>query len=169
MSNKITRFYTSEDADHPSVALDLTGKTAVIIRRSTGGHQEPSLLLQEQLVSLAMKLRGEETDEHILVYNDLLGGRQEQATNLLGDITSGLISSIIVERPDRLMRHEHTLTTNLLQKQHVIVVVPGKRIYDFSKEEDVKAFQATTQEAHEYIATQITYMEGTRNQKRLAE
>ncbi len=167
MSNKIKRFYTPEDDEHHPVPFDLTKSTAVIIRRSTTVPQEPSLFLQEQLVSLARKLRGEETDEHILVYTQNgVPGCQEQTTNLFDDITSGRISSIIVERPDRLMQHEHAPTTNLLQKQQIIVIVPGKRVYDFSKEEDLKAFQATMQEAHAYIATHIKYMRASRKQKR---
>jgi hypothetical protein len=167
MSKNITRFYTPEEAEHLPVSFDLTKHTAVIIRRSTREHQEPSLALQEQLVTYAQKVRGENDDTNIRCYtHDGTPASQEQTSNLLDDITNGCIGSIIVERPDRLLRSEHAPMTNLLQKQQIIVIVPGKRVYDFNKEEDLKAFQESMQEAHTYIATHIKYMKASRKQKR---
>lgn len=163
MSDNITNSSTPTDAN-PQVSLDRTRSTAVVIRRSTGHQQEPLLLL---LVSEAWKLRGENEDTHIRLYTqDGAPAEQEQTTALLDDITNGVISSIIVERPDRLMRSEHTLTTKLLQEQQIIVVVPGERVYDFGKEEDVNAFQMDTQEAYAFIARHIKYMKASRKQKR---
>jgi hypothetical protein len=117
--------------------------------------------LQEQLVFLARKLRGENDDTNIRLYQD--GGAPEgQITDLL----SGDAGSIIVERPDRLLRHEHGLTIDLLQKQHITVIVPGKRVYDLNKEEDLKAFQMNTQDAYHYIETHIEYMRNRKSGRR---
>ncbi len=142
----MSRFYTPEDTDIPTI--DRTRKTAVIIRRSPIPNQELSRHLQEQqqeqLVTFAKLVRGEETEDNLLLYTqDGAPASQGQTTCLQEDIASGCIRSIIAERPDRLFRNTHALITTLLPKQHIIVLVPGKRVYDFSKEEDLKAFQAT--------------------------
>src|SRR5436853_4133306 len=125
MSNRIMRFYTPEDADLPQVSLDPTKSTAVIIHRSTRAEQEPSLSSQEQLVSLAMTLRREETIDHITVYTEGLAPEGPfLSSTLLEDITNGRIGSIITKRPDRLVWDLHTLPISLLQKQQIIVIVP---------------------------------------------
>src|SRR5207237_1036842 len=58
---------------------------------------------------------------------------------------NGRIGSIITKRPDRLVWDLHTLPISLLQKQQIIVIVPGKEAYNLGITEDFIAFYTDTQ------------------------
>jgi len=73
------------------------------------------------------------------------------------DIANGVIGSIVVARADRLFRDKHfrnvSRFTEIAEKQRIMLVVPGRTIYDFTKTKDLQAFQREMQEAYSYIAT----------------
>ncbi len=85
------------------------------------------------------------------------------------DIANDVIGSILVARADRLFRDKHfrnvSMFTEIAEKKKIILIVPGRTVYDFSKTKDLQAFQKDMQEAHSYISTQIAYMQETRLQK----
>jgi len=85
------------------------------------------------------------------------------------DIANGVIGSIVVARADRLFRDKHfrnvSMFTEIAEKQHIMLIVPGRAVYDFTKTRDLQAFQREMQEAYSYIATQVAYMHDTRLQK----
>lgn len=80
-----------------------------------------------------------------------------------------MIGSIVVARADRLFRDKHfrnvSMFTELAEKRRIVVIVPGRAVYDFTKTKDLQAFQREMQEAYSYIATQVAYMHDTRWQK----
>lgn len=80
-----------------------------------------------------------------------------------------MIGSIVVARADRLFRDKHfrnvSMFTEIAERQRIILVVPGRAVYDFTKTRDVQAFQREMEEAYSYIATQVAYMHDTRLQK----
>jgi len=55
--------------------------------------------------------------------------------------------------------------TELAELKGIKVIVPGGTSYDFTKPEDVQAFQREIQDAYNYIASQVAYMQGMRRQK----
>src|SRR5205807_3367046 len=137
------------------VSIDLTRKTAVLIRQSMKkadkDHYE-SRLLQENLVPIAMKLRGELDESNILVYDEGAGisgtkgyDERPKLSALYLAIANDLVGSLLVARPDRLFRDKHftnvSMFTDLAERKKLILIVPGKRIYNFTKYDDLKAFQ----------------------------
>ncbi len=162
-------------------AIDLTRKTAVLMRQSMKkadkDHFE-SRLLQENLIPIAMKLRGETDTTNILVFDEGAGvsgtkgyDEREKLSALYLAIANGIVGSLLVARPDRLFRDKHFLNvgmfTELAERKKLILIVPGRRIYEFRKYEDLKAFQKDMQDAYGYIATHVKYMNDARYQKML--
>src|SRR6266567_1081064 len=180
MAIKIITTYTqTQDYHIGHIRIDLSRKTAVLIRqsmkRADKDHYE-SRLLQENLKPIAMKLRGETDDRNILVLDEGAGvsgtkgyDQREQLSALYLAIANDIVGSLLVARPDRLFRDKHFLNvgmfTELAERKKLILIVPGKRIYDFTKYPDLQAFQKDMQDAYGYIATHIKYMNDARNQK----
>jgi len=161
------------------LSVDLGRKTAVLLRQSMKNadkdHYE-SRLIQESLVPIAMKIRGEATDGNILVYDEGAGisgtkgyDEREKLSQLYLDIANDVVGSLLVARPDRLFRDKHFLNvsmfTDLAERKKLILIVPGKCMYDFTKYNDLKAFQKDMQDAYSYIATHVQYMNDARYQK----
>ena len=52
------------------------------------------------------------------------------------DIENGIVGSVVVARPDRLFRDKHFLNsgmfTELAERKGVILIVPGRYVYDFT-------------------------------------
>jgi hypothetical protein len=55
--------------------------------------------------------------------------------------------------------------TELAERKKLILIVPGKRIYDFTKYIDLQAFQKDMHDAYSYLATHVKYMNDARDQK----
>ena len=135
-------------------------------------------LLQENLIPLAMNLRGEIDLTNILVYDEGAGisgtkgyDERPELSKLYLDIANGIVGSVVVARPDRLFRDKHFLNvsmfTELAERKCIIVIVPGKCVYDFTKYADLQKFQDDMQDAYKYIATHIKYMNDAKDQKML--
>lgn len=159
--------------------IDLARKTAVLIRQSMKkadkAHYE-SRLLQENLIPIGIKIRGDEDERNILVFDEGAGvsgtkgyDEREKLSALYLAIANDIVGSLLVARPDRLFRDKHFLNvgmfTELAERKKLILIVPGKRIYDFTKYADLQAFQKDMQEAYGYIATHIKYMNDARDLK----
>jgi DNA invertase Pin-like site-specific DNA recombinase len=163
------------------INIDLSRKTGVLIRQSKKGadlDSRESRLRQESLVPVAIGLRGDTDGTNIILYDEGSGvsgtkgyDQRPQLSRLYLDIANGVIGSIVVARTDRLFRDKHyrhvSMFTEFAEKQRVIVIVivPGRSVYDFTKVKDLQAFQREMQEAYSYIATQVAYMQDTRLQK----
>ena len=175
----ITTHIPTIDYNIGHISIDLSRKTAVLIRQSKKkadkDHYE-SRLLQENLIPIAMRLRGETDITNILVYDEGSGisgtkGYDERPTlsKLYLDIQNGIVGSVVVARPDRLFRDKHFLNsgmfTDLAERKGVILIVPGKYVYDFKKYNDLQKFQDDMKEAYKYIATHIKYMNDAKDQK----
>src|SRR5947209_6264009 len=156
MTVKIISTYEASlsDYDLGHFSIDLTRKTAVLIRQSMKNadkaHYE-SRLLQENLVPLAIKARGDKDNRNILLFDEGAGvsgtkgyDEREKLSALYLAIANDIVGSLFVARPDRLFRDKHftnvSMFTELAERKTLIHIVPGKHIYDFTKYDDLKAF-----------------------------
>jgi hypothetical protein len=165
--------------DVGQISVDLSRKTGVLMRQSRKGsdkdHYE-SRLRQESLVPVAVALRGDTDDSNILVYDEGAGvsgtkgyDQRPKLSRLYIDIANGVIGSIVVARADRLFRDKHfrnvSMFTEIAEAKKIMLIVPGRTVYDFTKTKDLQAFQKEMQDAYNYITTQVAYMIETRAQK----
>jgi len=180
MAIKIITTYTqTQDYHIGHIRIDLSRKTAVLMRQSMKkadkDHYE-SRLFQENLIPIAIKLRNDEDDRNILVFDEGAGvsgtkgyDQREKLSALYLAIANDTVGSLLVARPDRLFRDKHftnvSMFTDLAERKRLILIVPGKRIYDFTIYDDLKAFQRDMQDAYNYIATHVKYMNAVRDQK----
>ena len=168
-----------QEYDVGHISVDLGRKTGVLMRQSRKGsdkdHYE-SRLRQESLVPVAIVLRGDADDSNILVYDEGAGvsgtkgyDQRPKLSRLYIDIANGVIGSIVVARADWLFRDKHfrnvSMFTELAEEKKIILIVPGRAVYDFTKTKDLQAFQKEMQDAYNYITTQVAYMIETRAQK----
>lgn len=179
MAITIIQSARSTEYDLCGITVDLNRKTGVLIRQSRKGadlNAYESRLRQESLVPVAVALRGDPDSSNILLYDEGSGvsgtkgyDQRPQLSRLYLDIANGLIGSIVVARADRLFRDKHfrnvSMFTEIAERQRIMLIVPGKVVYDFTKTRDLQAFQQEIQDAYNYIATQIAYMMDTRAQK----
>jgi len=170
---------SSQGYDLGHISIDLSRKTGVLIRQSRKGADKDnyeSRLRQESLVPVAVALRGDADASNILVYDEGAGvsgtkgyDQRPKLSKLYIDIANGVIGSIVVARADRLFRDKHfrnvSMFTEIAEAKKIIVIVPGRTSYDFTKTKDLQAFQKEMQDAYNYITTQIAYMIETRAQK----
>jgi len=180
MAIKIITTYTqTQDYHIGHIRIDLSRKTAVLMRQSMKkadkDHYE-SRLYQENLIPIAIKLRNDQDDRNVLVFDEGAGvsgtkgyDQREQLSALYLAIANDIVGSLLVARPDRLFRDKHftnvSMFTDLAERKRLILIVPGKRIYDFTIYDDLKAFQRDMQDAYNYIATHVKYMNAVRDQK----
>src|SRR5579859_4212641 len=166
MAIKIISTYTPPEYNLGNFSIDLSRKTAVLIRQSMKNadkdHYE-SRLMQEGLVPIAMKIRGELNDTNILVFDEGAGvsgtkgyDERDELSKLYLAIANNIVGSLFLTRPDRLFRDKHFLNvsmfTDLAERKKLILIVPGKRIYDFTKYSDLQAFQEEMKDAYGYLA-----------------
>ena len=168
-----------QDYDVGNISVDLSRKTGVLIRQSRRGsdknHYE-SRLRQESLVPVAIAIRGDADDANVLLYDEGAGvsgtkgyDQRPKLSKLYMDIANNVVGSIVVARADRLFRDKHfrnvSMFTEVAEAKKIILIVPGRTIYDFTKTKDLQAFQKEMQDAYNYITTQVAYMQETRQQK----
>jgi hypothetical protein len=182
MTIKIISTYTpATEYNLGHFSIDLTRKTAVLIRQSMKkadtDHYE-SRMMQENLVPIAIKVRGDVDDRNILLFDEGAGvsgtkgyDQREKLSALYLAIANDIVGSLFVARPDRLFRDKHftnvSMFTELAERKKLILVVPGRRVYDFTKYTDLQAFQKDMQDAYGYLANHVRYMNEARDQKML--
>ncbi len=176
---RIVQAIEAPEYDLRGINIDLSRKTGVLIRQSKKGadiESRESRLRQEGLVPVAIELRREVDGSNIILYDEGSGvsgtkgyDQRPQLSRLYQDIANGVIGSIVVARADRLFRDKHFLNvgmfTQIAERQRIILIVPNRAVYDFTKTRDLQAFQREMQDAYSYIATQVQYMHDTRLQK----
>jgi DNA invertase Pin-like site-specific DNA recombinase len=179
MTIKIVQSARSPEYDLNGIHIDLARKTGVLIRQSCKGadlDSRESRLRQESLVPVAITLRGDTDGSNITLYDEGSGvngtkgyDQRPELSRLYMDIANDVIGCIVVARADQLFRDKHfrnvSMFTELAERKRITVIVPGRAIYDFTKTRDLQAFQREMQEAYNYIATQVAYMQDTRRQK----
>jgi hypothetical protein len=179
MPLRIVQTTRTPEYDLHGIVIDRARKTGVLIRQSKKGadlDSRESRLRQESLVPVAIALRGDDDDSSIILYDEGSGvsgtkgyDQRPQLSRLYLDLANGVIGSIIVARADRLFRDKHfrnvSMFTELAERQRIMLIVPGRATYDFTRTKDLQAFQREMQEAYSYIATQVAYMHDTRRQK----
>jgi len=128
------------------------------------------------MVPVAMEIRGDEDDSNILLYDEGAGvsgtkgyDERPKLSKLYIDIANDVTGSLVMARADRLFRDKHfrnvSMFTELAEKKRLKIIVPGRAVYDFTKTKDLQAFQKEMQDAYNYLATQIVYLNETRQQK----
>lgn len=146
--------YEPEDDFGLQRPLDPMRDTAVLIRQSDHRAAEDHAFSREsqlQLVAYATRLRGDETDEHVRVYDEGAGvsgqkriDERVELQRLYNDIQNGQIGSLVIMHEDRLFRDEfHTNDTmfmELLSRHDVLLFVrTDNRRYDCTKSSDRNA------------------------------
>ncbi len=150
----ITTYTPVADYDLGLFAIDLSRKSAVLIRQSmknAGKDHYESRLLQENLIPIAIKVRGDRDDRNILLFDEGAGvsgtkgyDEREKLSALYLAIANDIVGSLFLARPDRLFRDKHftnvSMFTELAERKKLKLIVPGKRVYDFTKYADLQAF-----------------------------
>src|SRR5579885_559872 len=172
----------SYDATHSYMygyTLDLVRKTAVLLRQSRKGADESnpeSRLRQEGLARMALEIRKDhdplmviECDEGSGVSGQKKIYERPKLLELWQAIQDGTVGSVIVAREDRLFRDRFlTQATQFAEecaKRAVILIVAGRRVYDFRIQDDFNAFIRKMQESYGYIDTHVRYMYEMKLQK----
>lgn len=164
--------------------IDLSRATAVYIRQSgrkaDKKHGE-SRKMQLGLKQFAMKLRGQETMELIIVYDEGAGksGRKRiderpELNRLWQDMRAGLISTVIVAREDRLFRDIHGdqsgAFSRLAEELDIWLFVPpfnandnldehaAVTYYNFRISSHLKEYKRKMDIAADYISGHVRYM-----------
>jgi hypothetical protein len=159
--------------------LDLAKRTAVLMRQSRKGADEfnpESRLRQEGLVQIAVDIRPDHETNMIIECDEGSGvsGQKKiyerpKLLELWQAIQDGFVGSIIVAREDRLFRDRFlTQATQFAEecaKRGVLLIVAGRRCYDFRITDDFNAFIRKMQESYGYIDTHVRYMYEMKLQK----
>ncbi len=159
--------------------LDLTRKTAVLMRQSRKGADESnpeSRLRQEGLARAAVDIRGDhdltmviECDEGSGVSGQKKIYERPKLLQLWEGIQNGTVGSVLVAREDRLFRDRFlTQVTQFAEecaRRGVLLIVAGRRCYDFRITDDFNAFIRKMQESYGYIDTHVRYMYEMKLQK----
>lgn len=159
--------------------LDLTRKTAALIRQSRRGADEDnpeSRLRQTGLVNIAVEIRGDHDMLMVLPCDEGSGvsGQKKiyerpKLLELWEAIQDGTVGSILVAREDRLFRDRFltqvTTFAEACAKRRVLLIVAGRRCYDFRIQDDFKAFLRKMEEAYGYIDGHVRYMAEMKQQK----
>lgn len=171
--------YDSTHSYMQGYKLDLSRKTAVLLRQSRKGADEDnpeSRLRQEGLGRIAVEIRADhdplmviECDEGSGVSGQKKIYERPKLLQLWEGIQNGSVGSVIVAREDRLFRDRFlTQVTQFAEecaKRGVLLIVAGRRAYDFRIQDDFKAFLRKMEEAYGYLDTHIRYMIDMKNQK----
>ncbi len=159
--------------------FDLTKRTAVLMRQSRKGADETnpeSRLRQEGLARIAVEIRADhdplmiiECDEGSGVSGQKKIYERPKLLQLWDGIQDGSIGSVLVAREDRLFRDRFlTQVTQFAEecaKRGVLLIVAGRRCYDFRHQDDFNAFIRKMQESYGYIDTHVRYMYEMKLQK----
>jgi hypothetical protein len=159
--------------------LDLTRKTAVLMRQSRKGADDTnpeSRLRQEGLARIAVDIRGDhdltmviECDEGSGISGQKKIYERPKLLQLWEGIQKGTVGSVLVAREDRLFRDRFLTQVTTFAKEcaerGVLLIVAGRRCYDFRIQDDFNAFIRKMQESYGYIDTHVRYMYEMKLQK----
>jgi len=171
--------------------IDLSRDTAVYIRQSgriADKKYGESRKMQLALKEFAMKLRKQNTMDHIRIYDEGAGksGRRRiderpKLNELWQDMHSGIIGTVIVALESRLFRDEHGdqsgAFSRLAQTLGIFLFVPAFTVdgtldeyaavtyYDFSNSEHLKEWKRKMDIASEYLSGHVKYMQAAKYAK----
>src|SRR6266567_4758214 len=150
---KLKPYVPKDDFDIPK-SIDRKRYTAVLIRQSDHKAEADHIFSREsqlKLVWYAVRLRGDDSDEWIRIYDEGAGvsgqkriDQRKELNRLYKDIKDGLVGSLVIIHEDRLFRDEyHTNDTTfieLLAKHDVLLFVrTDHRRYDCTKSSERNA------------------------------
>ncbi len=150
---KLKAYVPKDDFELPK-QIDKKRYTAVLIRQSDHKAEADHIFSREsqlKLVNYAVRLRGDETNEWVRLYDEGAGvsgqkriDQRKELNRLYSDIKAGLVGSLVIIHEDRLFRDEyHTNDTTfieLLAKYDVLLFVrTDHRRYDCTKPSDRNA------------------------------
>lgn len=150
---KLKKYEPRDDFDMPK-QMDMKRFTAVLIRQSDHRAEEDHIFSRESQLKLkqyAMRLRNEETDEWVRIYDEGAGvsgqkriDQRKELNRLYYDIKRGIVGSLVIVHEDRLFRDEfHTNDTTFIQllAEHdvLLFVRTDHRRYDCTKASDRNA------------------------------
>ncbi|TMC16152.1 MAG: hypothetical protein E6J34_20415 [Chloroflexi bacterium] len=163
--------------------IDKTRVTANLIRQSGKGADIEYVESREHQLGLqdySALLYGDDTPR-VLLYDEGAGvsgqkriDQRKVLDRLYRDINAGIVGTIVVGREDRLFRNKHMDQvgpfTKLCEEKRVKIIVPstesGKtRVYDFTRYQDLLAFQEKMKEAYGYIEGHVKYMQQCQHEK----
>ena len=151
--------------------IDWGRKTAAITRQSRKGADFTNLesrLNQEDLPNVALEMRPDHNPAMVLPFDEGAGvsgqkkiHQRPKMKEYWAALLDDQIGTTLVAREDRLFRDRHGTQpgafTEESQKRHNILIVAGKRCYDFSRDDDLKVFKAKMDEAAAYLR-HVRYM-----------
>ena len=147
---KLKAYVPKDDFEMPK-QIDKKRYTAVLIRQSDHKAEADHIFSREsqlRLVLYAVRLRGDEDDKWVRLYDEGAGvsgqkriDQRKELNRLYADIKAGLIGSLVIIHEDRLFRDEfHTNDTTfikLLADYDVLLLVrTDHRRYDCTKPSD---------------------------------
>lgn len=151
--------------------IDWSRMTAVQSRQSAAGADFANIesrLNQESLPGTALEMRPDHNLDMILPLDEGAGvsGQKKiyQRPKLKTGwdyLVNGLLGTWFVAREDRLFRDRHgtqsSAFTEKCQEHRCILIIPGKRCYDFSRDDDLATFKKRMEEAAAYLR-HVEYM-----------
>ena len=179
---KLKAYVPKDDIEFPK-EIDKKRYTAVLIRQSDDKADTDHIFSREsqlKLVKYAMRLRGDETEEWIKIYDEGAGvsgqkriDQRKELNRLYSDIKAGIVGSVVIIHEDRLFRDEfHTVDTTfieLLAKHDVLLYVrTDNRRYDCTKKSDRKSLLDKLIASREYLDDHVLgRMNGSQEAKAL--
>lgn len=179
---KLKAYAPKDDFELPK-QIDKKRYTAVLIRQSDDKADTDHIFSRDsqlKLVYYAIRLRGDETDEWVHLYDEGAGvsgqkriDQRKELNRLYGDIKAGIVGSVVIIHEDRLFRDEfHTVDTTfieLLAKHDVLLFVRAdNRKYDCTKKSDRKSLLDKLIASREYLDDHVLgRMNGSQEAKAL--
>ncbi len=159
--------------------FDLTRKTGVLKRQSRKGADETnpeSRLWQDGLTAVALELRGDNCPHMISEYDEGSGvsgqkkiHQRARLLELWTDLLNGTLGSIVVAREDRLFRHKFLTQPSQFAEEcarrNVLLIVAGRRCYDFNIHDDYNDFMEKMKESYGYLSNHMRYVYEMKLQK----
>jgi len=157
--------------------IDKTRATANLVRQSINGADIEYVESREHQLGLQVysALLYGDVKPNVRLYDEGAGvsgqkriDQRGELDRLYRDIAAGIVGTIVLAREDRLFRNKHFDQvgpfTKLCEKMRVKLIVPSPsddsqtRVYDFTRYQDLLAFQEKMKESYGYIEGHIKYM-----------
>src|SRR5713226_1334143 len=179
---KLKVYVPKDDFELPK-QIDKKRFTAVLIRQSDDRADADHIFSREsqlKLVKYAMRLRGDETEEWIRIYDEGAGvsgqkriDQRKELNRLYSDIKKGIIGSVVIIHEDRMFRDKYqteatTFIRHLAEHDVLLFVRTDHRRYDCTKASDAKALLGKMIDSRSYLDDHVLgRMNGSQEAKAL--